>query len=173
MKSPPDSQWVTIAVLTRVRGIRGELAAVPYSMNAERFENLRRVFLFGDGSEFAVESVWSHGRELIFKFAGIDSIDDAEPWRRAEVRVPIEERVPLEPGEFFHSDLIGCEVVDRSTGRSLGVVTGYDDGGGPGLLEVGKSLLVPFARSICVVIDVAAKRIEVELPEGLKELNPS
>ncbi|MEO7653987.1 MAG: ribosome maturation factor RimM, partial [Bryobacteraceae bacterium] len=139
MKPQAQSQWVTIAVLTRVRGIRGELAAVPYSMNAERFQDLNRVFLFGDGSEFAVESVWTHGRELIFKFAGIESIEDAEPWRRSEVRVPIEERAPLEQGEFFHSDLIGCEVVDRGTGLSLGVVTGYDDGSGSGLLEVGKS----------------------------------
>ena len=160
-------------MLTRVRGIRGELAAVPYSMNPERFQNLQRVFLFGDGSEFAVESVWTHGRELIFKFAGIDSADAAEPWRRSEVRVPVEERTPLEEGEFFHSDLIGCDVIDRATGRSLGTVTAYNDAGGTGLLEVGKSLLVPFARSICVVIDVAAKRIEVDLPEGLKELNPS
>ncbi len=136
MKPLPDSQWVTIAVLTRVRGTRGELAAVPYSMNPERFRNLRRVFLFGDGSEFTVESVWTHDRELIFKFAGIDSVEDAEPWRRSEVRVPLEERAPLAEGEFFHSDLIGCEVIDRATGRSLGAVTGYDDGGGAGLLEV-------------------------------------
>jgi 16S rRNA processing protein RimM len=167
----PQSQWVTIAVLTRVRGNRGELAAVPYTTNLERFQNLKRVFLFGGGKEFPVESVWMHGRELIFKFAGIDSISDAEPLRQSEVRVPVEERVPLEQDEYFHSDLVGCQVIDRATGRSLGVVTGYDDAAGSGILEVGKNLLVPFARAICVVIDVASRRIEVELPEGLKELN--
>ena len=41
-------------------------------------------------------------------------------WCGAEVRVPVSERTPLEPGEFFQSDLIGCEVVDRRTGESLG-----------------------------------------------------
>ena len=79
----------------------------------------------------------------------------------------------LEPGEVFLSDLIGCEVVERGTGESLGSVTGWNDGGASGLLEVGKDLLIPFARSICVAIDTAAKRIEVDLPEGLKDLNRS
>jgi ribosomal 30S subunit maturation factor RimM len=52
-------------------------------------------------------------------------------------------------------------------------VTAWDDGGGSGLLVVNGDLLVPFARSICVEIDPAAKRIAVELPEGLKDLNRS
>jgi ribosomal 30S subunit maturation factor RimM len=79
----------------------------------------------------------------------------------------------LEPDEFFLSDLVGCEVVERTTGEPLGQVTGFDDGGPSGLLHVGKDLLIPFARSICVAIDTAARRIEVELPEGLRDLNRS
>ncbi len=45
----------------------------------------------------------------------------------------------------FESDLIGCEVVDRRSGESLGTVTAWDDGGGSGLLAVGASLLIPFS----------------------------
>jgi 16S rRNA processing protein RimM len=108
---------------------------------------------------------------MLLKFRGIDSIEDAEPWRGAEVRIPRSERVQLDAGEFFLSDLTGCEVVERGTGQSLGVVTGWNDGGPSGLLEVGPDLLIPFARSICVGIDVAARRIEVELPDGLTDLN--
>lgn len=135
-----------------------------------------RVYLFGsrpEPGEFEVESVRNLAGSLLFKFRGIETIPDAEPWRGAEVRIPREERLQLEPGEVFLSDLIGCEVVERRTGESLGVVTGWNDGGASGLLEVGKDLLIPFARSICVAIDTAAKRIEVDLPEGLKDLNRS
>ena len=162
-------------MLTRVRGIRGEFVALPLSYHQERFENLGRVYLFGAGPEAAareVEWVRTAGRSMLIKFHGIDSIEEAEPWRGAEVRLPIEERLKLEPGEFYHSDLIGCEVIERRTGQSLGNVTGWNDGGASGLLEVG-DLWIPFARSICVTIDIAAKRIEVELPEGLKDLNRS
>ncbi len=169
--------WITIAVLGRVRGNRGELAAAPLSDKPERFERLREVTLFPvdseGGSRLEVESVWRHMDRLIFKFRGIDSISDAEPWQGSEVRVPMEERVELEPGEYFQSDLVGCEVRDRSTGDSLGKVTAWQDGGGAGLLEVDGALLIPFAREICVGIDVAARRILVDLPEGLKDLNPS
>jgi 16S rRNA processing protein RimM len=160
-------------VLSRVRGVRGELVAVPLSGHPERFEELTRVFLFGNGSarEVEVEGVRGISGSLVFKFCGIDSIEEAEPWRGAEVRIPREERLALDAGEFFQSDLIGCEVFERSTGESLGIVTGWDEGGAAGLLQVGRDLLIPFARSICVVIDTARKRIEVELPEGLKDLN--
>ena len=159
-------------MLARVHGIRGEFVAIPLSYHQERFENLGRVYLFGAGPEPAREVEWvrNAGRSMLIKFRGIDSIEDAEPWRGAEVRIPIEERLKLEPGEFYHSDLIGCEVIERGSGQSLGNVTGWKDGGGSGLLEVG-DLWIPFARSICVTIDIAARRIEVELPEGLKDLN--
>jgi 16S rRNA processing protein RimM len=160
-------------VLVKVWGIRGEFSAIPFSDHPERFDSLGRVFLCGVGppAEFEVEWVRPISGSLLFKFRGIDSISDAEPWRGAEVRVPRAERAPLEQGEFYLSDLVGCEVVEKATGQSLGRVTGFDDGGSSGLLQVGPNLLIPFVRSICILIDTEARRIEVELPEGLKDLN--
>jgi 16S rRNA processing protein RimM len=160
---------VTIAVLGKPRGNQGEVTAVPMSDKPERFQALREVFLFGDGSRFEVEEVWEHQQRLIFKFRGIDNISDAEPLRGAEVRVPAEERASLDEGEYFQDDLIGCEVRERS-GELLGRVTSWQDSGGPGLLEIEGGLLIPFAKAICVSIDVAAKQIVVDLPEGLKEV---
>jgi len=116
-----------------------------------------------------VESSWFHDRTLILKFRGIDSISAAEALAGAEVRVPLSERAALEPGEFFQDDLIGCDVVDRRSGESLGRVAAWQDGGGAGLLELESGLLIPFARAICVEIDPARRRIAVELPAGLQE----
>jgi 16S rRNA processing protein RimM len=166
--------WITIALLGKTRGNRGELTALPMSSRLDRFDSLTEVYLFGSGERFEVESTWVHNGTLIFKFRGVDSISGAELLSGAEVRVPIAQRVSLEEGEFFQDDLIGCEVIDRPTGRLLGSVTAWDDGGGSGLLVVGSgdgALLIPFARSICVEIDPVARRIAVELPEGLKDLN--
>ncbi len=168
--------WVTVAVLGKTRGNRGEVTAYPLSSRPERFESLKEVFLFGTGERYEVESTWFHSDTLIFKFKGVDSISSAELLSGAEVRVPVSERIPLEEGEFFQDDLIGCDVIDRRSGESIGKVSAWDDGGGAGLLVVGAgddALLIPFARSICVEIDPAARRIAVELPEGLKDLNRS
>lgn len=170
--SSSEAGWITIALLGRTRGNRGEVTALVLSSKPERYQELKEVYLFGTGRRYQVESAWFHDRTLIFKFHGIDSIDEAEQLSGAEVRLPASERTPLEPGEYFQSDLIGCEVIERATGESLGRVTNWVDGGGSGLLQVGEGLLIPFARAICVEIDPAAKRISVELPEGLKELNP-
>jgi 16S rRNA processing protein RimM len=173
--SDPETGWVTVALLGKPRGNRGEVTAVVLTSRPERYQDLREVFLFGPalpaaGEKQEIEEVWFHLQTLIFKFAGIDSIDEAERLRGAEVRIPATQRIALDEGEYFESDLIGCEVIDRRTGVSLGKVSAWDDGGGSGLLVVG-DLLIPFARSICVEIDPARKRIAVELPEGLKDLN--
>jgi 16S rRNA processing protein RimM len=163
-------EWVTVAVLGKTRGNRGEILALPLS-KPERYQALREVYLFGGGERYEVESAWFHDASLILKFRGIDSISEAEKLRGAEVRVPASERVALEPGEFFQSDLVGCEVVDRRTAESLGRVADWNESGGPGLLVLENGLMIPFVRSICVEIDPANKRIAVELPEGLKDLN--
>jgi 16S rRNA processing protein RimM len=172
---PPDG-WVAVALLGKSRGNRGEVTAVALIDKLDRYESLREVYLFGPGASrasqrYEVESTWFHNGALIFKFRGVDSISDAEDLAGAEVRVPMSERAPLEPGEFFQSDLVGCEVVDRRTSESLGRVSGWEDSGGSGLLVVEGGLLIPFVRTICVEIQPEAKRIAVELPEGLKELN--
>jgi 16S rRNA processing protein RimM len=177
----PSGEWVAIAILGKTRGKRGEILAIPLAGRPERFEDLQRVWLAGDsplaeeGSRYEIESVWLHDGRPVLKFRGIDTISEAEALVGAEVRLPAAERMPLEEGEFYQADLIGCEVVEQPSGELLGEVTGWQEAGGPNLLQVrmraGGELLIPFARAICVEIDVAARRIMVDLPAGLKELN--
>jgi len=168
---PHEKTWTAIAALVKPRGNKGELTAVSLSSKRERFAHLSKVCLFGDGSEYTVERVWDHDGTLVFKFAGVDSINDAEKLRGMEVRVPFEERVPLDEGEYFQSDLIGCEVRDLGTGRLIGRVTGWEEYGGPSLLDVDNGrILIPFVKAICPEIDTEARVIKVQLPEGLEQL---
>ena len=166
-----SSDWVAVAVLGRPRGNRGELTAESLSSRPERFSRLKNVRLVGDGSAYQVEEVWEHAGALVFKFQGVDSISDAEKLRGAEVQVPGSERVELEPGEYFHSDLIGCEVRDRLSGRLIGRVTNFEEYGGPPLIEIdGGKTLIPFVKAICVDIRPEVKLILVDMPEGLEDL---
>ena len=121
-----------------------------------------------------VEHFWIHGDRVIFKFKGVDTITDAERLAGADVQVPLEQRPATPSGEYYQSDLVGCEVVDQS-GRLLGTVQDFQETGGVPLLEIrtqdGKELLIPFAKALLVEIDLERKRIEVNLPAGLDELN--
>jgi len=121
-----------------------------------------------------IENTWIHGRHVIFKFKGVDSISAAERLAGADVAIPMEQRAEVPKGEYYQSDLMGCELIDTN-GRVLGRVTDFQETGGTPLLEVvtgeGKELLIPFAKSICTSIDLQQKRIQVNLPDGLEDLN--
>lgn len=168
--------WVAVGRLKRARGNRGELIGEIYSSQPGRAEKLKDVKLEGDGRTrlAAIERIWFHHGRPVFKFLGIDSIPDAEPWQGADVLVPEAERAEPGEGEYAHADLIGCSVVGIGNGEPAGVVMGVEDYGGPPLLRLnaadGREILVPFAKAICREIDVAAKIIRVELPEGLTGL---
>jgi len=120
---------------------------------------------------------------IVLRFAGVDSIEQAEQFAGFEVLVPLAERTPLEDGAAYISDLIGCTVTDRD--RLLGTVTSVDfpttpdgtrhlDDAAPLLVltsPTGDEILIPFARAYLLSLDTAAKSIHMSLPEGLAEIN--
>jgi len=106
------------------------------------------------------------------KLRGVDSISDAERLRDAELRIPIAEVAPLDDGSFYTFQLKGCRVF--SGDEFLGTVTDVLDSGGTELLKVDRDqheTLIPFAESYLKKVDLAGRRIDVELPDGLRELN--
>jgi 16S rRNA processing protein RimM len=168
-----EQNWVAIGRLWRTRGNRGELLGELDSSEPGREEKLQEVALEVGGQRRVarVEKVWRHDGRPVFKFEGIDSISDAEPWEGAEILVPENEVQKPEGGAYSHADLVGCRIAGDGL---IGVVKGVEEYGGPPLLKVeaadGREILIPFARSFCKEIDVAAKTIRVEWPEGLLEL---
>jgi len=89
------------------------------------------------------------------------------------LQVPSGERAQLEEGAAYVSDLVGCTLSDH--GRELGVISDVRFGAGEAPLLVigsGKSELeIPFAQEFLVRVDLESKRIEMNLPEGLLEVN--
>lgn len=180
-------EWVTIAVLGKPRGIRGEMFAIPQTSHFERFVPGREFMLwFSAGSGKApvqkrLEVAWNHNEKLILKLEGVDSIEEAEQFRGAELCLRADEREPLPEGEYYYDELIGFAIVDLATGNELGTVVGFTEGIGPGVLDVEspsesakggiESWQVPFANEICVDVDLEAKQIRVRLPQGLREIN--
>jgi len=163
---------VAVGRLFRARGIRGELTGEIYSSQPGRAEKLKDVVLElenGKTRSLQVEEIWWHTGRPVFKFVGIDSMSDAEPWAGADVMVADSERELPEEGAYSHADLIGCGLWNRN--EKVGGVRGVEDYGGGPLLEVrledGRDVLIPFTLTICKEIDVAAKNIRAELPEGL------
>jgi 16S rRNA processing protein RimM len=139
------------------------------------FESGRTVTLIhGAGREnLQIESSRvQHGRRIL-KLRGIDTIAEVERRVGAELNVREDELPPENEGTFYTFHLKGSTVTTVS-GEMLGIVTDVLDSGGTPLLKVdGKSgeVLIPFAWSYLRKIDRAQRRIEVDLPEGLLDLN--
>jgi len=168
--------FVTIARVTRTQGRKGEVAASLFTDFPERFAERKRLFLMNPlddaRMELQLDEHWFHKGQVVLKFAGVDSISDAERLVGCEVQIPLSERVALEDGSYYISDLTGCRVFvkDREIGRIDDVRFG--SGEAPLLVVQGeKEYLVPFAAAYIEELDVARKRLVMKLPEGMLELD--
>jgi len=122
--------------------------------------------------ELKIDDAWPHKTYIVLKFAGVDSISDAEALVGCELQVPLGERAELEAGAAYVSDLIGCAVFDGE--REVGVVRDVRFGAGeaPLLVVAGKTEYeIPYAQEFLVRVDLGKKRIEMALPEGLLDVN--
>jgi 16S rRNA processing protein RimM len=174
MNGPPE--FITLARVSKTQGRHGEVAVELHSDVPDRLhQGLRLWVLAEDGSrrELTIEDAWPHKEFLVLKFAGIDSISEAETLAGCELQVPRSERAQLEEGVTYVSDLVGCTLADR--GKEVGVVRDVRFGAGEAPLLVvgsGKSEVeIPFAQEFLVRVDLEGKRIEMNLPEGLLDVN--
>jgi 16S rRNA processing protein RimM len=177
----PDTknEFITLARVVKTQGRRGEVAAEIYSDIGNRFTvGMKLQALPRDPNrgrcELEVEELWPHKGLLVLKFAGVDSISDAETVIGCELQVPRSQRSELQAGWNYVSDLVGCAVLDN--GREIGRVEDVQFGAGEAPLLIvrdtaAKLLEVPFAEAYLDGVDVERKQVRMKLPEGLLEVN--
>src|SRR5689334_11724638 len=108
-------EFITLARVVETQGRHGEVLVERHSDVPDRFRRgMRLSSLAEDGSRrnWQIEDLWPHKGHLVLKFAGIDSISQAEELVGCELQVPREQRARLEPGWNYLSDLIGCAIFD-------------------------------------------------------------
>jgi 16S rRNA processing protein RimM len=164
----------------KTQGRHGEVAVELHTDVPDRFRvGLELFALAQDNSrrELRVEELWPHKALLVLKFAGVDSISDAELLIGCELQVPRSQRAQLESGWNYVSDLVGCVVFD--SGREIGRIEDVQFGAGeaPLLIVVSgvgagsKRYEIPYAEAYLKSVDLDRKQIQMQLPEGMLELN--
>jgi 16S rRNA processing protein RimM len=128
----------------------------------------------GPRRELEVEELWPHKGLLVLKFAGVNSISEAETLVGCELQLPRSQRSELQPGWNYVSDLIGCSVLDH--GREIGRIEDVQFGAGEAPLLIvrdptARMLEVPFAEAYLDSVEVERKQVRMKLPEGLLEVN--
>jgi 16S rRNA processing protein RimM len=174
-----DSGFITLARVVKTQGRHGEVATEVHSDIPERFTKGMRLFTLPPNDdavrrELEVEELWPHKNLLVLKFAGVDSITEAETLLRCDLQVPRSERSKLEQGWNYVSDLVGCAVLDH--GLEIGRIADVQFGTGEAPLLIvanagGKKFDVPFAGAYLEGVDMVQKQVRMKLPEGLLEVN--
>jgi 16S rRNA processing protein RimM len=160
----------------KTQGRHGEVAVELHSDVPDRLRVGLRLFALAQDNtrrELQVEELWPHKGQLVLKFAGVDSISDAELLVGSELQVPRAERAPLDPGWNYVSDLLGCVVFDGDS--AIGKIEDVQFGTGEApLLIVGtgsKRYEIPYAEAYLKSVDLEHRQIHMQLPEGMLELN--
>jgi 16S rRNA processing protein RimM len=167
---------VLVGRIARTHGHRGQVIVNPETDFPERrfapgaVLHTRRDGV--DGTITITASRMHQGRPVV-AVQGVDTMTEAEGLAGLELRIPESSLEPLPAGAYYHHQLVGCEVV-TVRGRVLGSVRAVEGGAGTARLVIGEGrgeVQIPLVDALCVTIDVAARRIVVDPPEGLVDLN--
>jgi 16S rRNA processing protein RimM len=172
------------------QGRRGEVLAELHTDFPQRFAERRQLSGLapnGNRRELQLQEHWFHKGGVVLKFTGVDSISEAEQLAGLELQIPEEQRSELEAGSAYVSEIVGCDVWINGGQRFLGRVSDVQFGAGEAPLlvvtlpicaarkvghgETSTELLVPYAEEFVKKLDLPAKRLEMELPGGLLDLD--
>ena len=167
---------VLVGRIARPHGLKGHVVVNPETDFAEeRFAEGATLWtrsVRGD-EQLVIQTSRLQGRRPVIGFEGFTSVEDAERLAGLELRVPEELLQPLADGTYYQHQLVGC-VVETTTGARVGEVARVDGGAAGSLLAIDGpkgEILIPLAVDICTRVDIDAKRITVNPPDGLLELN--
>lgn len=178
MSPDPTGEFVTLARVVKTQGRVGEVAVEVHSDVPDRFVAGMKLSALDKAGrsrrDVQIEDLWPHKGLLVLKFAGIDSISDAEVLIGSELQVPRVDRAELEPGWNYVSDLVGCAVFDQE--REIGRIEDLQFGAGEAPLLVvagtdGKKYDVPFAETYLEGVSLSKRQVRLKLPEGMLEIN--
>jgi 16S rRNA processing protein RimM len=163
-----DADSVTIGIILRPHGIKGEVVVEPLTDNENRFATLDEVRVVrpkGSDLRLKVVSMFPHKSRLVVQFEGIKSVEDAETLRAAELRIPLASLPSLPEGSYYHHELRGLDVRVES-GASIGSVTElWETGATPVLVihdEKKRETLLPLVDAFILEVNVKGGYMRVK-----------
>lgn len=167
---------VLVGRIARPHGVRGQVIVNPETdFVDDRFVSGATMWVrSGQGEEaLTIASARVQNGRPVIGFDGFASIEDVERLAGLELRVPEDSLQALGESTYYQHQLVGC-AVETVDGLRVGEVSRVDGGAGGSLLTVRGTrgeVLIPFAQHICVEVDVEGRRIRIDPPAGLLELN--
>jgi 16S rRNA processing protein RimM len=168
-------QCFQLGYVGKVHGLRVEVMVTLDVDYPEDYENLKHIFLEQKSRLvpfFLEHFVLQPGNKALAKFEELNSIEQVESLVGSGIYLPLTELPELEDGQFYFHDLIGFEVFDETKGLigPIQVVYDLETQDLLGVTHQGKEVLIPIQDQIILKVDMAAKKVYCQLPEGLLEI---
>ena len=167
---------VVVGRVARPHGLKGHVVVNPETDFVEERFSVGSV-LWTDGAQgpepLRVTDARLQGSRPVIGFEGFERVEEAERLAGRELRIPEAMLQSLEPGRYYEHQLAGC-AVETTAGEAIGTVRRLEGSGGNVRLVVDAAsgeVQIPFAADICRTVDLDPRRMVVEQPEGLLELN--
>ncbi len=159
---------ITVGVVIAAHGISGEVKVKSFTADPLALASYGPL-LTQNGRRLTIAALRQHrGDELIVQFAGVETRSAAETLKGARLDIPREALPETETGEYYHADLIGLRA-ETAQGGELGRISAVLNFGAGDILEItrtsGATELIPFSNSHVPVVDIAAGRVVIDLPQ--------
>lgn len=166
---------VTVGKVVNSHGIRGELKIVPETDFPERFDVGNSLIIVDSQNKqtpVTVKTSRLHKNVFIVLFDQFSNINDVEKYKGSLLKIEAKNQKPLEEGEYYYHEIIGCKVVTEEE-QELGLVSEVLTPGANDVwvvsLPKGKQLLLPVIDDVILNVDIPNKTIRIHLMEGLLE----
>lgn len=166
---PDPGALIELGVVRGAYGVHGWIRVSPYSQDAAVLRAARQWHLTAPGAAepvtVKVQAVKAHGHGLIAKWEGFDAPEQADAIKGGVIAVRRADFSPLGQGQWYWTDLIGAQVINRQQ-QVLGQVLGVQNNGAQDLMQVGAAegrvVLIPMVSAYVDAIDTAAHEIRVD-----------
>lgn len=162
---------VCVGAIAGSFGVKGEVRLKSFCSDPEALASYGPLYTEDGSRKFTVKLTRPVAGGLGARLSGVATKEEADALRGTSLYVDREKLPSLGDDEFYHADLIGLEVRDTG-GALIGRVQAVHNHGAGDLLEImgpgmKQALLLPFTRAVVPTVDLAARRIVADLPEGL------
>ena len=162
---------LVVGRIGRAHGVLGEATIEVQTDDPDIRFQIGNKLTLDDGKQLTIRSSRWHNQILLLAFDGVTDRNQIEELRDQLISSDVD-LDSLGPGEYHFQQLIGCEVFQQN-GELIGAVDEIVKLPGQDLLSVnraGAQVLIPMVKQIIIEIDVLAKKIVVNPPEGLLDV---
>jgi 16S rRNA processing protein RimM len=165
-----DDNLILLGVIGAAHGIKGEVRIKAFTGDPLAIADYGPL-VDEKGRRFEITEARAAKEVVVARLKGVSTREGAEALNGVQLFVSRDKlRASEDEDEFLQADLIGCSAVGPD-GVVLGSVTAVANYGAGDLLDIatpdGRSILMPFTKAFAPRIDIAARRIDAEPPEGL------